>query len=407
MRILLTGELGNPPEDLDAYRARGGYRGLSDALGRSSPDAVLEAIDAAKLRGRGGARFPVARKWRLSAEQAGPQKHVVANGGEHEPGSNKDKHLMEFYPHSVLEGLLLAGFATGASHGWVYLIEDMAGPLASAERAIKELRATGWLGSDIQGSSFSFDIQVHRAPTTYVAGEETAAIDSIDGGPGKPRAKPPYPGEAGIQGQPTTVNNVETLAHAAWIAREGAAAFCAIGTTESTGTLLFTLGDEVCRPGVYELPFGTTYRHLIEEHGGGIRDGRAIRAILPALSSSFLGPEHLDTPISYEAFERLGTSPGCGGVHLLLEGDDPLERVLAIAEFFMKEQCGQCPPCRMETSQFVHILRGVRDGKKGDFAGALNKIARFTRGKGRCSLIEMAAGPVLSAAALFAEDFDR
>ena len=322
----------------------------------------------------------------------------MANGGEHEPGSRKDRFLVEQHPHAVLEGLLLAGFATGATKGFLYLIEDMAGPRAAAEQALAELQAAGLM---------TFPITIHCGPTTYVAGEETAALNAIEGKPAKPRKKPPFPGEAGLFGKPTTVNNTETLAHVAWIARHGAAAFAAIGTAESKGTLLFTLGEEVQRPGVYELPFGATYRQLIEGCGGGLRNGRQLRAILPAMSCGFLLAEHLDVPIAYETLRPLGTSPGCGGVRLVLDDTDTVALTLEIAEFFMREQCGQCPPCRMETNQFVHILKAVQQGKGPGYDEKLRKLADFSKKKGNCSLIEMAAAPVLGALQCFAADFAR
>ncbi|MAE76125.1 MAG: hypothetical protein CMJ85_04545 [Planctomycetes bacterium] len=404
--ILLTDKNRRSPQTLARYRQDQGYQAIASALADTPPHRLVDLIEAAGLRGRGGARFPAATKWRLALEATAEQKYVVANGGEHEPGSDKDKFLVEHYPHKVIEGMLLCGFATGASRGWLYLIDNMAGPIASAQAAIDEARREGMLGEHIMGSSFSFDIEIHRAPMTYVAGEETAAIDSIEGGEGKPRSKPPYPGQSGVHGSPTTVNNVETLAHVPWIVQHGPENYAAIGTAESKGTMLFTLGSEVNRPGVYELPFGATYRQLIEECGGGITGGRAIRAVLPALSCAFLGAEHLDVPIGYETLAELGSSPGCGGVHLFLEGDDVVARVAKIAQFFMDEQCGQCPPCRMQTSQLAHVLKGVLSGVKGDYLGQMEKVAAFTRGKGDCSLIEMAAAPVLSGARLFGADFE-
>lgn len=404
--LLLTRPADAPRQDLAAYRAVGGYRALEHVLRLRAPLVVREHVQAAGLRGRGGAAFLVARKWQLAAERQADVKYVVANGGEHEPGSDKDKHLVEKYPHAVLEGLLLCAYATGASRGYLYLIEDMAGPIASAQSAIDELRAAGLLGDRILGE-FSFDVAIHRAPTTYVAGEETAALDSIEGGPGKPRVKPPYPGESGLFGKPTTVNNVETLAHVPVILRHGVAAYSAIGTGDSKGTMLFTLGQQVRRPGVYELPFGATYRQLLEECGGGLRSGRAVRAILPALSCAFLGAEHLDTPISHEGLRALGSSPGCGGVRFVEDGDDVVALVAGIAQFFMDEQCGLCPACRMETNQIVHVLGGVRAGKGPGYAEKIGKVVDFARGKGRCSLIAMAAAPVTSALRLFAEDFAR
>jgi len=405
--LLLTRPPGSPPETLADYRARGGYDGLRRAIAQRDPAALCTMLQQSGLRGRGGAAFPTAKKWQLAAASAASEKYVVANGGEHEPGSRKDRVLVEQHPHAVLEGMLLCALATGAGRGWLYLIEDMQGPIASAEHALGELRAAGLLGSDALGPGRPFDVAIHKAPTTYVAGEETAALASIEGQPAKPRKKPPFPGEAGLFGKPTTVNNVETLAHAAWIARHGAAAFAAIGTAQSKGTLLFTLGDEVRRPGVYELPFGATYRQLIGDQGGGLRSGAAVRAVLPAMSCAFLPAAHLDVPIAYETLQALGTSPGCGGVRIVEPTTDVVALALEIAQFFMREQCGQCPPCRMETNQFVHVLKGVQAGQGPGYADKLQKLADFNRKKGLCSLIEMAAAPVLSAVRVFADDFAR
>ena len=357
---------------------------------------LRQEVETSGLRGRGGAAFPTIRKWQLAADATDDQKYVVANGGEHEPGSNKDRYLVERHPHAVIEGLALAGIATGATKGYLYLIEDMAGPLASVEMALKEADGAGLL---------PFAIEIHCGPTTYVAGEETAALNSIEGQPAKPRKKPPFPGESGLFGKPTTINNTETLAHVAWIARNSGSEFAAIGTEESKGTLLFTLSSQVEKPGVYELPFGATYRQLIEGCGGGLKDGRSVRAILPAMSAAFLSADHLDVPIAYETLRPLGSSPGCGGVRIIDETTDVLALTLEIAEFFMNEQCGQCPPCRMETNQFVHILRAVQAGKGPGYEAKMTKLAEFTKRKGHCSMIEMAAAPVISALSCFQNDF--
>jgi NADH:ubiquinone oxidoreductase subunit F (NADH-binding) len=403
--LLLTHAPDAAPQTLAEYEREGGYAALRAALAAGTPAAVLAEVETSKLRGRGGAAFPTATKWALAAAQTAEPKYVIANGGEHEPGSMKDRFLVERYPHKVLEGLLLCGFATGAGEGWVYLIEDMAGAIASTERALAELRAAGLLGPRIAGSGFAFDVRLHRGPPTYVAGEETAVLNAIEGKPALPRKKPPFPGQAGLFGLPTTVNNVETLAHVPGIVRNGGAAFAAIGTAESKGTLLFTLGDEVRRPGVHELPFGSTYRQLIEQCGGGLRNGRQVRAVLPAMSCAFLGAEHLDVPIGYETLRALGTSPGCGGVRIVDDTTDVVALAIEIADFFMREQCGQCPPCRMETNQFAHILRAVQAGKGPGYGDKLQKLADFARKKGLCSLIEMAAAPVLGAVRAFPADF--
>jgi NADH-quinone oxidoreductase subunit F len=292
--------------------------------------------------------------------------------------------------------LLLAGLATGAQKGWIYLIEDMHGPRGAIEQALADAQAAGLL---------AFPVAVHLCPTTYVAGEETAALNAIEGKPAKPRKKPPFPGEAGLFGKPTTVNNVETLAHVAWIASHGGTAFASIGTAESKGTLLFTLPASVQRPGVHEAPFGVTYRQLIEQVGGGLRDGGSVRGVLPAMSSGFLGADALDVPIAYETLRPLGSSPGCGGVRIVDDRTDVVALAVEIAEFFMREQCGQCPPCRMETNQFVHILKAVQQHKGPGYDDKVRKLAEFSRKKGFCSLIEMAAAPVVSALGVFAADF--
>jgi NADH-quinone oxidoreductase subunit F len=396
--LLLPPRPDGGPETLAEYRQRGGYQGLLRQLQDGTPERLRAEIAAAGLRGRGGAAFPTARKWELAANSGHDTRYVIGNGGEHEPGSSKDRVLVERHPHAVLEGLMLAGIATGATKGWLYLIEDMHGPRTSAERALRELDDAGLM---------HMPIAIHLGPTTYVAGEETAALNAIEGKPAKPRQKPPFPGELGLFGKPTTVNNVETLAHVAWIARHGAAAFAAIGTAESKGTLLFTLDEQVQRPGVYELPFGATYRELIERCGGGLRNGRQVRAVLPAMSCGFLPAAHLDVPIAYETLRPLGTGPGCGGVRIVDDTTDVVALTLQIAEFFMREQCGQCPPCRMQTNQFVHVLKAVQQGKGPGYADKLTKLAEFARKKGFCSLIEMAAAPVLSALVCFADDFAR
>lgn len=406
-RILLTRPADAPRQSLAEYRAEDGYVAIEKALADGTPESLIQLLEDAGLRGRGGASFPVATKWRLAANTNADQKFVIANGGEHEPGSEKDKFLVARYPHKVLEGMLLCGFATGANFGYVYLIEDMAEQIEATESALQELREANLLGDGILGSSFGFDIKVHRAPTTYVAGEETAAIDSINGGPGKPLEKPPYPGTAGVQGKPTTVNNVETLAHAPSIVCHGADWYRAIGTGSSQGTMLFTLGDQVHSPGVFELPFGCTFRDIIYGCGGGPKSGKAIRGILPALSCAYLGGEHLDTSIDHDTLRELGSSPGCGGITFIEEGEDAVARIHEIAQFFQAEQCGQCPACRMATSQFANILAGVQAGKGPGYDAQIHKVVNFSKGKGLCSLIAMSTAAITSGLEIFAEDFAR
>ncbi len=389
MALLLTRPPDAPPERLDECLAAGGYEGLRKAR-EIGPDEVIRLVGEADLRGRGGAGFPAAKKWALARAAQGAPKYVVANGGEHEPGSRKDRFLVAMYPHRVLEGVAVCAHATGATVAYLYLIEDMADAIESAKTAIEEAQAKALLG----------DLEVHvaLAPTTYVAGEETAALEVIEGKKAWPRRKPPYPGQAGLFGKPTTVTNVETLAWAAGIVRGGADWW-------GPGAMLATLGDDVVRPGVYEVPLGTTFRALIEGCGEGAAGGRPVRAILPALSSAFLPASALDLPMTNAAVKAAGSNLGCGGVSILEDGSCVVERLVEISQFFKREQCGQCPPCRMETSTLAAVLEKLTAGTPGDYETQIEKITSFTRGKGNCSLIEMAAAPVLSALRHFPEDF--
>jgi NADH-quinone oxidoreductase subunit F len=385
--LLLVRPADAPPERLEDYLAVGGYEALRIAR-QAPPEHVIRAITDADLRGRGGAGFPAGKKWELARTADGSPKYVVANGGEHEPGSRKDRFLVTQYPHRVLEGALLCAHATGATQIYLYLIEDMAEAIASARAAIDEAKSV--LGR--------VEVHVTLAPTTYVAGEETAALEVIEGKKAWPRKKPPYPGQAGLWGKPTTVNNVETLAYVPGIVRHGADAF-------RPGAMLCTLDDSFALPGIREVALGTTFRALVHDIGGGTRGGRPVKAILPALSSAFLPATALDLRMTAQAVRDAGSNLGCGGVSLVEEGSCIVERTVEIAEFFMREQCGQCPPCRMETNTVAAVLKKVRAGEAGDYQAQIEKVAAFTRGKGNCSLIEMAAAPVLSALRLFPDDF--
>lgn len=389
MALLLTRPPTAEPEWLPDYLAASGYQALARAK-EGPPEALLEALREADLRGRGGAGFPAFRKWEMARAAAGDRKHVVVNGGEHEPGSRKDRHLVARYPHRVLEGAALCAWVTGASSIVLYLIEDMDDAIASARRAIDEATAAGHLPG--------LFVRVALAPTTYVAGEETAALEVIEGRRPWPRKKPPFPGQAGLHGEPTTVQNVETMAWAAGIALHGAAWF-------RPGAMLCTLDDTFARPGLVEVPLGTTLRALVSDHGGGTRGGRPVKAVLPALSSAFLPASALDTPMTHEAMRAAGSNLGCGSVSVVEEGTCIVERAVTIAQFFKAEQCGQCPPCRMETATIAAVFQKVAAGEPGDYLAQIEKITAFTRGKGNCSLIEMAAAPALSALRLFPEDF--
>lgn len=400
--VLLTRSEAAGRETLAEYTAGGGYAALAAARTANDPAAIIATVTDSGLTGRGGAGFPTGVKWGLAATIDADHKYVVANGGEHEPGSRKDRVLCSTRPHAVIEGMIICGIATGATTGYLYLIEDMSDSLAAAEAALIEARDAGLLG---EGTGF--DITIHRAPTTYVAGEETAALESIEGHEAKPRAKPPYPGECGLWGKPTTVNNTETLAHVPGILTHGAAWFRGLGVEGSAGTMLFTLPDNVLRPGVYEMPYGATFRDLIygAATGGGLTSGKAVKAILPAASSQWLGADALDLSMDRDTLKAHGSGLGCGGLTILEEGESILTKVNEIAQFFMREQCGQCSPCRMLTNTYAALIQKVVDGEAVPLDAQLEKVAKFAFGKGACSLIEMAAAPVRSAVALFPAEF--
>jgi NADH-quinone oxidoreductase subunit F len=374
-------------ETFDEYCAAGGYS-------RVERDILAEVI-ASGLRGRGGAGFPVGKKWSVAAETLSTDRYLVCNAGEDEPGSFKDRTLLEYRPHLVLEGMILAARAIKAEEAFLYLNETY-------DLNFKQMNAA------IEEASLSIKISIHKAPTVYVAGEDSAALEVLEGRPPKPRQKPPYPAVAGLFGKPTVVNNAETLANIPLIARNGAAWFRNWGTPESPGTMLFCLGDEMKNPGVYELPMGTPVRYLYEDLGGGLKSERQLKAFLPGgPSCAFLTPEQLGTRLDPESLKKAGSTLGCGVMRFYDEDACMVDETLHIAHFFTRESCGQCPACRMETAMLSTMLERIQQGK-GDAAlfDQFQKVLDFNRGKGYCALINMPGPPIMSALSLFREEFE-
>jgi NADH:ubiquinone oxidoreductase subunit F (NADH-binding) len=394
-------------ESLQDYRRRGGYKALAMALGRGKPETIIEEVAAAGLAGRGGARFPTAKKMAFCAEAGGDQKYVVVNGGEDEPGSFKDQTLLECVPHAVLEGVLLAAYAVGATKALFYTNEHKILALQRIAEALQEAKAFGLLGTGILGTKFSLEVESRPAPTPYVAGEDTAVLEVLEGKPPIPRDKPPYPVTVGLFGKPTLVHNVETLANLPPIILNGAAWYRSFGTPESPGTMLYSMNDEWTIPGVYELPYGAAEGELTDNLAGGLKSGARLRAILPGgPSSAFVLPDPA-RPLSPEALKAAGSSIGCGVMRGYAEGTCMVEATLEIARFFQKESCGKCPACRMETATLANLLDKARQGQIA--AAALDQIPRlleFNKGKGACSLIGMPGPPILSALRLFPGDFE-
>src|SRR5207249_6748523 len=379
------------------YRASGGYQSATEKF---SLQTILEEVTESGLRGRGGAGFPVGKKWEIARTTPATPRYVVCNAGEDEPGSFKDRVLLEHHPHLVLEGTILAARAIEADSAYFYINETYADCVSRMKEAIAEATAAGYLRS--------LKVSIHRAPTVYVAGEDSAALEVLEGKAAKPRQKPPYPATAGLFGKPTAVNNVETLANIPLILRNGASWFRRYGTAESPGTMIFCLGDEMNSPGAYEFPFGTALRQLYDA-GGGLKNGKTLKAILPGgPSCAFLTSDQLDTPLDPESCKRAGTTLGCGVMRFYSEDTCMVVETLRIAQFFARESCGQCPACRMETSMLATMLERINEGKGNPaLFDQFQKILDFNRGKGFCALINMPGPPITSALRLFRDEFEE
>jgi NADH-quinone oxidoreductase subunit F len=345
---------------LPAYLDSGGYQGLRRALHGMTPAEVIDEIKESKLVGRGGAAFPTGLKWQFTAEAPAAIRYVVANGDESEPGTFKDRVLMENDPFAVLEGMAIAGYAIGAPRGYLYIRGEYPRAQTTMAKAIDAAREAGLLGAAIDRTDFSFDIVLRSGAGAYICGEETALFESIEGKRGHPRIKPPFPTTNGLFGQPTVINNIETLSDVTWILANGADAYREQGTDESAGTKLFCLSGDVQNPGVYEFPFGIAMGDLIDAAGGVVGDLQAV--LLGGAAGTFATPEQLDLPMSFEGLRSAGLSLGSGAV-MVFNQSRPLDRILLyLAEFFAHESCGKCLPCQLGTQRQLEILKLVADG---------------------------------------------
>ncbi len=400
-RPRLLGRIGVvDPASLDDYRAHGGYAALTRAL-ELGPERVIEEVTAAKLVGRGGAAFPTGRKWAAVAAQPAQPHYLVCNADESEPGTFKDRVILEGDPFAVVEAMTIAAYATGCGTGYLYIRGEY--PLAEARvaQAIAQARAAGLLGQDVLGSGFAFDIELRRGAGAYICGEETALFESIEGKRGEPRNKPPFPVEVGLFGKPTVVNNVETLVNVPLIVLGGGAAYAQVGTDGSTGPKLFCLSGNVTRPGVYEIPFGTTLRELLDL-AGGVPGGRAIKTILlGGAAGVFVGSDALDTPLTFEGTRAIGATLGSGVVMLFDETADMVGTLRRIGQFFRDESCGQCVPCRVGTVRQEELLArlaaGSPNGAPADELALLREIGQAMRDASICGLGQTASSAIESA----------
>jgi NADH-quinone oxidoreductase subunit F len=391
------------PGSLDSYRAAGGYEMLRRAVA-AGPQAVVRELSDAKLLGRGGAAFPIAIKWEAVGANPARPHYVVCNADESEPGTFKDRVLMEYDPYALLEAVTIMGYCCGAEQGYIYIRGEY--PLAESRlrHAVEQARLRGFLGPDVMGAGFAFDIEVRRGAGAYIAGEETALINSIEGKRAEPRNKPPFPAAVGLFGKPTAVNNVETLFCVLEVLRIGGPAFARIGTENSTGTRLFCLSGCVERPGLYEHEFGATLRQVIDA-AGGVRGGGPPRAVLlGGAAGSFVGADALDTPLTFEGVRAIGATLGSGVVLVLDDTVDVTDLLRRIARFFRDESCGQCVPCRLGTVRQEELLgRLLRRTPIGSVEGELallNDIATVARDASICGLGQTAVGAATSAVRL-------
>lgn len=361
---ILTARMEAHPSDshtIERYLDTGGYATLKKTVASSKREDIVEQVKASNIRGRGGAGFPMGMKWGFLA--ASDPKYLVVNADESEPGTFKDRQLLERDPHQLIEGIAIASFALGVNRAFVYIRGEYSKPARRLQRAIEEAHEAGYLGENIAGSGFSLDVTVHLGAGAYICGEETALLNSIEGRRGEPRLKPPFPAVEGLYARPTIVNNVESLSNVPWIVANGGEAYAAIGPERSAGTRMFSLSGHVKKPGNYEIVMGMSWRDLIYGIGGGIRDDNELKTWIPGgASSPWLIPEHLDTAITIDGVVEFGTMLGSGAVVVMDETTDVVAAAHSIVRFFAHESCGQCTPCREGTKWLQDILERIMAG---------------------------------------------
>ncbi len=396
------------PLSVDDYRAHGGFAGLAKALAEG-PAHVREQVNMSGLRGRGGAGFPTGIKWQTVADAKGEQKYIACNADEGDSGTFSDRILMESDPLTLIEGMIIAGFAVGADKGYIYLRSEYPLTHRVLGKALTAARESGWLGENIQGTEFSFDIDVHLGAGSYVCGEETAMLESLEGKAGLIRYKPPLPAIEGLFGKPTVVNNVVTLGSVPDIIALGGDAYANLGVGRSKGTLAFQLAGNIKRGGLVEKAFGLTLRELIEDFGGGTASGRDIRAVqIGGPLGAYFAEQHLDTPLDYEAFAKVGGMIGHGGVVVFDDTVDMAEQARFAMEFCAIESCGKCTPCRIGSVRGVEVIdRILANEDRENNLNLLNELCDTMIDGSLCAMGGMTPFPVRSAVKYFPEDFKR
>jgi NADH-quinone oxidoreductase subunit F len=398
-----------PNQDrIETYLKNGGYCALEKAIKTMTPEEITEEVIKSNLRGRGGAGFPTGRKWSFLPKGLNKPVYLTVNADESEPGTFKDRELMERDPHQVIEGTLITAYAIKCKTAFIYIRGEFAYAARQLNRAIEEARAKGFLGKNIFGRGIDINIIVHRGGGAYICGEETALLTSLEGGKGYPRIKPPFPAVAGLYGCPTIINNVETLSNVPHIVNRGAAWFASIGTPKSTGSKIFCMSGHVNKPGNYEFPMGTPLRELIYEHACGIKDGRNLKAVIPGGSSvPVLTADKIDVHMDFESLAEAGTMLGSAGVIVLDETVCMVRAAYNLARFYQHESCGQCTPCRQGTYWMLAILHRIEHGEgTTEDLDTLLDICDNIEGNTICPLGDAAIPPVRSTIRKFREEYE-
>jgi len=396
------------PERIDEAISRGAYKALAKALKTMPPEEVIDEVYRSGLRGRGGAGFPTGLKWKFTRQAKEEPKYIICNADEGDPGAFMDRSVLEGDPHAVIEGMIICAYAVGASHGYIYCRAEYPLAIKRLNIALNQARQENFLGSDILGSGFNFDIEIKEGAGAFVCGEETALIASIEGKRGMPRPRPPFPAESGVWGKPTNINNVETYANVPWIIRHGANEFTRYGTERSKGTKVFALAGKVAKGGLVEVPMGMPIREVIFDIGGGIAGGKDIKAVqMGGPSGGCIPSRLLDTPIDYESITATGAIMGSGGMIVL----DETSCVVDVAKFFLnftqRESCGKCPFCRIGTKRMLEILERISEGKgKMEDLDLLYELALQVKEGSLCGLGQTAPNPVLTTLKYFREEYE-
>ena len=382
---------------LKDYEARGGYAALRKILAeKTPPEQVIADVKKSALRGRGGAGFPTGLKWSFMPRQFAGAKYLVCNSDEGEPGTFKDRDILRYNPHALIEGMAIAGYATGTAVGYNYVHGEIWAAFERIEAAVGEARAAGLLGDNIIGSGFNFQLYNHHGWGAYICGEETALLESLEGKKGQPRFKPPFPASFGLYGKPTTINNTETFAAVPWIIRNGADAFLALGKPNNGGTKIFSVSGDVARPGNYEIRLGTPFPKLLEM-AGGMRDGIKLKAVIPGGSSMPVLPADImmATDMDYDSIAKAGSMLGSGAVIVMNETRCMVKSLLRLSYFYYEESCGQCTPCREGTGWLYRMVDRIEHGKGNpEDLDKLNQVAENIQGRTICALGDAAAMPV-------------